>query len=190
MKIIGIAILLAFYAVYLGKMALQRRQGIQTDQIARNKARGKLFYIELTMKIATYAVVLVEVVSIFVAGDSLPMAARIPGAMLAIAGVVVFALAVVTMRDSWRAGISINDQTELVTTGIYRYSRNPAFLGFDLVYAGLLLMFFNWPLLAFTAFATLMLHLQILQEEAWLPTAFGDEYLQYKAQVRRYLGRY
>lgn len=49
-------------------------------------------------------------------------------------------------------------------------------------------MFFNWPLLAFTAFAMLMLHLQILQEEAWLPTAFGDEYLQYKAQVRRYLG--
>lgn len=127
MKIIGITILLAFYAVYLGKMALQRRQGIQTDQIARNKARGKLYYIELTMKIATYAVVLAEVVSIFVAGDTLPMAVRIPGAMLAIAGVVVFALAVVTMRDSWRAGISVNTQTELITPAYTAIAETPRF---------------------------------------------------------------
>lgn len=84
--------------------------------------------------------------------------------MLAIAGVVVFALAVVTMQDSWRAGIAVNDQAKLITVGICLYSRNPAFLGFDLVYIGLLLMFFNWPLLAFSAFTMLMLHLQILQE--------------------------
>lgn len=110
--------------------------------------------------------------------------------MLAIAGVVVFALAVVTMQDSWRAGIAVNDQAKLITVGICLYSRNPAFLGFDLVYIGLLLMFFNWPLLAFSAFTMLMLHLQILQEGAWLPTAFGNAYLQYKSRMRRYLGRY
>ena len=60
----------------------------------------------------------------------------------------VFVTSVVTMRDSWRAGVSKTDKTELVTDGIYQISRNPAFLGFDLVYIGILLMFFNPCLLA------------------------------------------
>lgn len=43
------------------------------------------------------------------------------------------------MRDSWRAGISETDKTELVTEGIYQISRNSAFLGFDLLYIAILL---------------------------------------------------
>lgn len=43
------------------------------------------------------------------------------------------------MRDSWSAGISETDKTELVTEGIYQFSRNPAFLEFNLLYIGILL---------------------------------------------------
>ena len=57
------------------------------------------------------------------------------------------------MKDSWRAGIPESDKTDLVTTGIFRISRNPAFLAFDLVYWGVLLMFFNWILLLFNILA-------------------------------------
>ncbi len=77
----------------------------------------------------------------------------------------------------------------MVTAGIYRFSRNPAFLGFDLVYTGILLMFFNWVLLVFTVFAAVMLHLQIMQEEKFLSAAFGEEYLSYRKRVCRYIGR-
>ncbi|EKC72198.1 isoprenylcysteine carboxyl methyltransferase family protein, partial [human gut metagenome] len=52
---------------------------------------------------------------------------------MAISGDMVFVISVWTMKDSWRAGVSKTDQTELVTDGIYQISRNPAFLGFDLV---------------------------------------------------------
>ena len=94
------------------------------------------------------------------------------------------------MRDSWRAGVSETDKTDLVTSGVYRFSRNPAFLGFDLVYLGLLLMFFNWALCALSCFAALMFHLQIVNvEEAFLLSAFGDEYLEYRKHVGRYVGR-
>ena len=94
------------------------------------------------------------------------------------------------MRDSWRAGIPERDSTKLVTTGIYAYSRNPAFLGFDLQYIGVLLLYCNALTLAFTAFAIIMLHLQILQEERYMAATFGEEYAAYRRAVRRYLGRH
>ena len=52
------------------------------------------------------------------------------------------------MRDSWRASIPKKSQTKLVISGIYKFSRNPAFLGFNLQYTGVLLLYFNpWTVL-------------------------------------------
>ncbi|WP_308687209.1 isoprenylcysteine carboxylmethyltransferase family protein [uncultured Treponema sp.] len=177
-----------FYSVYLGKMFVQRKKGIRTDQIAVGK-KGTLFFTELLMKIATYSVVVSEIISIFVVRPILPMPLQIAGVLIGLLGDAVFLCAVLTMKDSWRAGISESDRTKIVTGGIYSASRNPAFLAFDLVYLGVLLVFFNVPLLAISAFAAVMLHLQILQEEKFLPTVFGDEYRNYKNHVFRYLGR-
>ena len=63
-QIIAFLVLIAFYAIYIGKMLIQKKKGIRTDQIARGRKKGKLFYIELIMKIATYSIVLVEIISI------------------------------------------------------------------------------------------------------------------------------
>lgn len=189
MRGIGIVILAVFYGVYVVKMILQGRKGIRTDQIARGKARGRLFWTELTMKVATYLAVAAEGISIFTVEPVLPRAAALCGAALGLAGDLIFAAAVVTMGDSWRAGIAEQDKTGLITRGIYQISRNPAFLGFDCVYIGLALMFFNLPLLACSLFAMVMLHLQILQEEQYLEQTFGGAYIRYRGKVRRYLGR-
>ena len=121
--------------------------------------------------------------------NSAPTWLRWLGLGLAVAGVGVFAASVYTMRDSWRAGIPREGETELVTAGIYRFSRNPAFLGFDLTYLGLLLAFWNPLLLALSCLVAVLLHLQILQEEAFLPAAFGPAYTRYRSRVCRYLGR-
>lgn len=140
-QIVAIIILLAFYGCYLGKMLLQKKQGIQTDQMGKGK-KGTEKTIELTMK------------------------------------------------NNWRAGVSHTDKTELVTDGIYQISRNPAFLGFDLVYIGILLTFFNWLLLAVSLFAILMFHLQITKvEEPFLTAVFGTEYSKYQESVHRYFGK-
>ncbi len=189
MKIIGVLILAVFYTVYFCKMILQKRKGIQTDQIARGKQKTKIFYIELVMKAATYSVVAAEVFSLFCAPEYLPQPFAAAGVVLGLIGDILFTVSVVTMKDSWRAGIAENDKTEIITSGIYSISRNPAFLAFDCVYAGLLLIAFNWILMAFSVFAVTMLHLQILQEEAFLSKTFGAEYDVYKSKVRRYLGR-
>ena len=185
----AIVILLLFYGCYFIKMILQKKKGIETDQIGKGKT-GRIKAIELTMKVATILVLLTEVLSIYRNASLLSGGVRYAGTIVAAAGVVVFIISVLTMKDSWRAGVSETDQTELVTDGIYQLSRNPAFLGFDLVYIGILLMFFNWLLLIVSAFAILMFHLQIVYvEEAFLVGAFGDEYSRYKKKVHRYLGR-
>ena len=95
------------------------------------------------MKIATYFVVMAEVVSIFAVESDLSIGVMMFGVLPGIAGDIIFAVAVVTMRDSWRAEIAEEDNREMITCGIYRISRNPAFLGFDCVYLGILLLFFN-----------------------------------------------
>lgn len=189
MQILAIAVLVVFYAVYLGKMLAQKKQGIRTDQIARGKEKGKQYTVELVMKVATYGIIVVQLVSIIMGWSAFSGLVQVVGVAIAILGDAVFAISVFTMKDSWRAGIAEKDTTKMVTKGIYSISRNPAFLGFDLLYIGVLLMFFNVLLLAFTLFAILMLHLQILQEEVYLPTVFGDEYKSYCGKVHRYIGK-
>lgn len=178
--------MVTFYTAYFSKMILQRRRGVQTDQIGRGNKPRRVLVTEILMKIATYAIVLVEVVSIvgdFRKSDS---AWGWIGIGIAALGVMVFIIAMWTMRDSWRAGIPEKDETELVTAGIYQVSRNPAFLGFDLMYLGLLIAFFNFVHLVFVLYAVIMLHLQILQEEQFLSETFGEKYNVYRQRTGRY----
>ncbi len=188
-KLISIASIIAFYGCYFLKMFHQKRQGIQTDQIGKDKI-GFVKFVEITMKIAAILVFIAGLVSIFLETGNSLTAIRIIGAITSVGGTVIFIVALWTMRDSWRAGVSKTDKTELITNGIYHISRNPAFPGFDLLYIGTLLMFFNWILCFLTVFAVIMYHLQIVNvEENFLLVAFGNEYLQYKKKVCRYIGR-
>lgn len=188
-KIIGILLLVIFYGCYFIKMISQHKKGIKTDQIGKGKT-GVVKVIEMTLKISTYLVPVTEFISIVLETTMFPAWARMFGAGIGMAGVIIFVISVITMRDSWRAGVSKTDHTKLVTNGIYQISRNPAFLGFDLVYIGILLMFCNWVLLAVSIFAMLMLHLQIVNvEEDFLISEFGDDYVEYMKKVCRYIGR-
>lgn len=188
-KIIALVLMAAFYACYFIKMLGQKKKGIKTTQIGSGKI-GFVRWVECTMMVSTVLVVVVELVSIILGTTLLPPWTRWLGVEIAAVGVAMFITAVVTMRDSWRAGVSKTEKTELVTSGIFSISRNPAFLGFDLVYLGILMMFFNWVLFAVSIFAALMFHLQIVNvEEDFLLETFGEDYLIYRKKVNRYLGR-
>ena len=188
-QVTGIAVLLIFYGCYFGKMMAQRKKGIQTDQMGRGKT-GHEKWIEITLKLAACLTALAEAVSILLNTSLFPVWGRVAGALTGSAGVFVFVISVAAMKDNWRAGVAREGSTELVTSGIYRISRNPAFLGFDLVYAGIGLMFFNWALFAVSVAGVVIFHVQIVYvEEACLSRTFGDEYTDYRKRVCRYLGR-
>lgn len=187
-KLMALLCMAVFYGCYFGKMIMQKRRGIKTNQMAKQATKDKGYYIELLLTIATYAIPVVELISIFFASSNLVR--EIFGLYFAALGDIVFALAIVTMRDSWRAGVATDDMKErhLVVNGIYKYSRNPAFLGFDLLYIGILIMFFNPILLIFTLFSIVMMHLQILNEEKYLESVFKEEYIEYRNNTSRYAG--
>ena len=187
-RLLALAVLAVFYGIYLAKQWMQKRRGIQTMQIGHGKD-PQTHTVETLMGIATVGIIPAQLLSIAFGWSHLPANARFTGFCVGMLGDLIFLISVLCMKDSWRAGIPDRDRTELVTDGIYAFSRNPAFLGFDLQYIGVLLMFCNLLTAAFTVFAVSMLHLQILQEERYLTATFGAEYLKYRHQVLRYLGR-
>lgn len=148
----------------------------------------KVLLIERLVSVATMFTVIIEIPSIFLVKTYMMTGIRIAGIVIGLIAVLFFASATMTMKNSWRVGIP-EEKTALVTAGIYKYSRNPAFVGFDLLYISICLMFFNIPLLLVSIWAAVMLHLQILQEEAHMYNMFGDEYTLYKEHTLRYLGK-
>ena len=187
-RILALLVLAVFYGIYLVKQWRQKRRGIRTMQIGRRKDT-QTHTVETLMGIATVGIIPAQLLSITFGWSHLPDNARFTGFCVGMVGDLIFLISVLCMKDSWRAGIPDSGKTELVTDGIYAYSRNPAFLGFDLQYIGVLLMYCNLLTGMFTAFAIVMLHLQILQEERYLTVMFGSAYLDYRHRVFRYLGR-
>ncbi|SHM53429.1 Protein-S-isoprenylcysteine O-methyltransferase Ste14 [Anaerosporobacter mobilis DSM 15930] len=187
-QILGIFILGIFYLAYFGKMLGQRKKGIQTNQLGVGKKKRRTMFTERLLRIITTVIVLVIIVSIYLNTTFISnRIVRYLGILLIGIGTGVFIVAMITMRDSWRAGIPQGEKLQIVTKGIYRVSRNPAFLGFDLTYIGATIAFGNVALLLFSMVAIIMMHLQILEEEKYMETTFGGEYLTYKNRVGRYL---
>ena len=187
-QIIAILILVTFYMFYFAKIIIQKKQSIKTNQMGIGNKSKKVLVIERIMSVATVLTCIISVCSIFCVKRYIISELRIVGIALGIIAVIFFASATITMKTSWRVGIP-EEKTTLVTDGIYKWSRNPAFVGFDLLYCSICLMFFNLPLVIVSVWAAIMLHLQILQEEEHMHNMFGDVYDEYKNHTLRYLGR-
>jgi protein-S-isoprenylcysteine O-methyltransferase Ste14 len=107
-------------------------------------------------------------------------------------GVWIFALAWTLiaqkqMSKSWRIGIDAAEKTELVTTGLFAYSRNPIFLGMLLSLLGLLLIVPDEFTLMFLVVGFILMDVQIRLEEEYLQRMHGSAYIRYKEKTRRWI---
>jgi protein-S-isoprenylcysteine O-methyltransferase Ste14 len=114
--------------------------------------------------------------------------ARIIGACLIGLNFLVGVPAIVTMR---RARTSLNPAeptTVLVTSGPFRYTRNPIYLSFTILYTGIA-VFANalWAIFLLPVTLVAISRGVIAREEQYLERTFGEEYKRYKTQVRRWL---
>jgi len=182
----ALAVTAAFYAAYFAILLRQRKGGAETPPTDRVGKPEKVSAIGTTRKIAMCFVAAAEIFSIVFDFSAWRSCYALIGTGIAAAGAVIFVTAMLTLCGRRRESTSAEDRLGLVMTGIYRISRNPASLGLDLFYAGMLISFFNYIHLAFVVFAVVMLHLQILREEKCLAAAFGESYAGYKKRTGRY----
>ena len=100
-------------------------------------------------------------------------------------------IAITAFRAMSRAQTSFDPRkptTAIVTAGPFRYSRNPMYISLTLLYLGMaLLINVLWILLLVVPLLVVMQRGVIAREEAYLERKFGEEYLSYKAQVRRWI---
>jgi len=84
--------------------------------------------------------------------------------------------------------VKFKNVNTLVTTGIYRYSRNPMYLGMILIIISTTVYYLNFM----SVFSPLIFYIwinkfQISREEIFLEDKFGNEYLKYKSETRRWI---
>lgn len=91
------------------------------------------------------------------------------------------------MRQDWRSGIDSDKSRTLLTKGPFARSRNPMFLAIMLGQFGLFLTLPSLFTLVCLVTGVAMVRLQTQKEEHALKKLYGDEYLQYKTQVPRWL---
>jgi protein-S-isoprenylcysteine O-methyltransferase Ste14 len=122
-------------------------------------------------------------------GLASPNALALTVGLLFIAGG--FALAIFSVRAFRRAGTNLvpgHPATALVTTGPYRVTRNPIYIGFVLVYFGLSIVLTSvWVLLLLFPVLVILQRGVVAREEVYLERKFGDAYRAYKARVPRWL---
>ncbi len=94
-------------------------------------------------------------------------------------------IALYQMSNSWRIGIDTVNKTELVTKGVFKFSRNPIFLGIILSILGIFLIIPNAVNLSITVLSYFIIQVQIRLEEAFLFDQHGATYYKYCATTRR-----
>ena len=103
-------------------------------------------------------------------------------------GVLVGIAGEVALGESFRAGLS-RENTKLITTGIYRYTRNPCVLGVDLFVLGTLLIAPSLLALLAVVLNLIGYHLKVRAEEEYLQRMHGAKYEAYCARTGRFLPR-
>ena len=151
---------------------------------------------QLELKVPPLALVLVCAVGIALLGRFVP-AANVPfpghralaavavlaGIAFSVAGIVQFRAARTTVNP-----MSPDRASAVVTSGVYRLTRNPMYLGMALILAGLAFWWASGPgLLLVAAYGAYMTQFQIKPEERALETVFGAAYRAYRARVRRWI---
>jgi protein-S-isoprenylcysteine O-methyltransferase Ste14 len=193
--ILVIISLVLFYVLFVGRTILLYKKGIKVWVVGTSAK--KLF--EIILENILFPVLLLWSIFIIITVLHINLPAivsnlfiqniwlKYTGIIFCYIGLIIFLLALLSFGKSWRIGIDEDNSNELITSGIFKYSKNPIFLFMDLYFTGIMLIYPNIIFIIITVCAIIGIHLQILREEKFLLGKFGDKYIEYKKRTRRYI---
>lgn len=120
--------------------------------------------------------------------EALRVGAGLAGRLLVAAGIVVILSGMIAFIRARTTMIPNRAASRLVAAGPYRFTRNPMYLGFAVIFLGIVLITDSpWMLLLFPVVILVVSRLVIVREERYLRVEFGDAYADYCARVRRWI---
>jgi protein-S-isoprenylcysteine O-methyltransferase Ste14 len=105
--------------------------------------------------------------------------------LVSLGGIFLSIISILNLGASTRLGLP-TERTVFKTNGLYSFSRNPMYVGFNLITISSMLFHFNILVSAMGIFSICIYHLIILAEEKYMERQFGQQYLDYLSRVRRY----
>ena len=156
------------------------------DIIGKATIHPILFY---TGKISGYvtwiifilAVIGIDLVSIYSAYIN-----KLIAFVILVIGIFIVVQSLANLGSSTRLGLP-TEETKLKTKGLYKISRNPMYLGFNLLTISAMIYTLNIWIVIPGIYSMIIYHLIILGEEKFLGNRFGIDFINYKKRTRRYL---
>jgi len=112
----------------------------------------------------------------------------IPAAIIATVGAAIVVVAQVQMGRAWRVGVREGDAPLFISHGLFRYSRNPIFVGMMLVGLSAAMVSGTWWSWSALAVFIASCAVQVQIEEAHLEASFGQSYREFRSSVPRWVG--
>jgi protein-S-isoprenylcysteine O-methyltransferase Ste14 len=191
------SILIVFSALVAGRIIhLRHKYKTNAVSIIRNKGVHRFLGITVITIINVWvAILLVYVLHPeieflpfpldLVLVDTTPV--KIIGISLICLGLVIYIAAWVSLSNAWRIGQDHELKGDLIRKGIYRISRNPMYLFYDLYFVGTFMINGALIFLIMSVLLIITLHYLIIQEEKYLNLNYGESFITYAYQTRRYL---
>jgi protein-S-isoprenylcysteine O-methyltransferase Ste14 len=109
------------------------------------------------------------------------------GVLLCVFAPALFLWGIVSFGKSFRVGIDNEKPGCLVTAGAFSFSRNPLYLAFFMILAGIFLIYPTWVFFVYFIAGLWLIDRQVCLEENSLKIIYGKEYDDYCIKVRRYI---
>jgi len=183
----NLIVVFAFIVMGIGFLALllrtvKTREGI----LGKPSINPFLFYTGKLTMFLCWGPELIKAIDPSFGGTMAPIWMSWLGAILTCIGTAVLLLSFFNLGSSLKYGLP-ESSTRLITTGIYRYSRNPLYLGVYLLTFSSLIYFPNIINIFIGLYCLTTHYMMILAEEKFLAQQFGAEWESYKKRVRRFL---
>ncbi len=145
-----------------------------------------LFYSGKAAGYITWIVFLLSALNFIDVGEQPIESLKILSIVLSFIGLLIVFISLINLGDSTSLGLP-SENTDFKESGLYRLSRNPMYLGFDLLTVASIVFTTNIFIAVLGIYSIVIYHFIIIGEEKFLRQRFGKSYSEYTERVRRYI---
>lgn len=156
------------------------------NMIGKTTIHPLLFYTGKICGYLTWVLFLLSLFKIIFSNSQSHDVFKITSYSLLTTGLIFIIINLVNLGRSTRLGLP-SEKTEFKSSGIYKFSRNPMYLGFNLLTIASIVYLGNIYIMIMGVYSIIIYHFIIIGEEKFLEHRFGKAYIKYKQKVRRYL---